>query len=264
MEENNLLDIKSKSKQVIVIIDENEFDYEKLNSIKEKCNKNKFSLLYNNIGYAIKVIESCNEVIQNECDKLDSVSYKKPLIISNILLPEYKDNLSLIKSVNDIIIELLSFSFIKLELDTQIYVVTDCKDKSLVDNDKVIYLTYHDFLNLNEFTDNNKNENIVSKLNLDRVSLHNVVDVYEKIMTKGTKYIKSTIDNVITYSSKNHSINFLLIDTFDDLEKYSIDLYDVIVIDCNNDLNNDLLINETINYIYENVKSIGRCFKEEI
>lgn len=249
-----------KEEKVIVIVDKIDYTLEMLEMIKLHCTKMNYPLLYNNIGYAIKVIESTNELIQNEVKKIDIDIYKKPLIISNKkveILSEYHSN---IKNVNMICVELLKFKCFNIDEKVKCIVLGNY-DVSYLDND-IIYTDIDSFLNFNYEINSNKINSIVDNLNIDDVDLNSVVSTYERLMSSSIKYNKKVIDENVVLSNKTHSLSILKLKDLNKLDEYDINSYDVII-EVKSDLDEvDILSNDVVNNIYKMIKQPGIYFKE--
>ena len=249
-----------KEEKVIVIVDKIDYTLEMLEMIKSHCTKMNYPLLYNNIGYAIKVIESTNELIQNEVKKIDIDIYKKPLIISNKkveILSEYHSN---IKNVNMICVELLKFKCFNIDEKVK-YIVLGNYDVSYLDND-IIYTDIDSFLNFNYEINSNKINSIVDNLNIDDVDLNSVVNTYERLMSSSIKYNKTVCDENVVLSNKTHSLSILRLKDLNKLDEYDINSYNVII-EVKSELDEvDILSNDVVNNIYKKIKQPGIYFKE--
>lgn len=249
------------NKELLIVYDEKELSDEQVKKLKDKSNLLRGVLINNNIGYAIKAIESCDEIIQNETKKHDGDKYIKPLIVSNYNLEIYKEYYSNVLNANDIMVELLMLKKYGISENNQIIVITN-SDISFINNN-VIYIPFNDFIDLNIEPININNKKYLEYLNLNKVSLFSIISVYKIIMADQINYTEDVSENNITLKSKNHQLNILYISDINNIDEYNINTYDVVIVDKDKISQIDLLKEEKIIDIYDEIKKPGLYFRRE-
>ncbi len=241
-----------KNKQIIVIVDNNEFE-ENLEQIKDKIKELGYIYLSNSIGYGIKIIETINEIINNEVLKQDGSEYKKPLIISN------NESNSSVKKVNDIMLELLKFKTYKCTSETIYFILTKNINEAL---DNIIYISLDEFLNLNETTTININKELIEKLNIDKIDLSSIIPTYINLMTPKYKIKVIEDENKILLKHPLFDLSFIYINDINEINEEDKNKYDIIIETTKYSKENKINDNEILNDIYSTIKSVGLYFKE--
>lgn len=248
-----------------IIIDQNLVNDEILNKIKL------FNLnyIYNSIGYGIKVVESCYELINEQAKKYDNESNNLPLIILNEKVDDflYKKELSKIKIPSDIMIELINESKYTYIILTNDYTTNFEKDEDgnvLIKDNKVFYLSINDFLNLDdlvsfETTSFPKYQKLVTKFNLT-----DLIYTYLNIMAKSKGCLEKIDEDTYQINFKKYKFKILLIKSYKDLYNEELDISDyelIIETDSFNLNKTNILNNEDIIDIYQHIKP-GQRFME--
>lgn len=250
----------------IIIIDQNLVNDEILNKIKV------FNLnyIYNSIGYGIKVVESCYELIKEQAKKYDNESNKLPLIILNEKVDDflYKKELSKIKIPSEIMIELINesnkYTYIIITSDYTSSFEKDEDGNVLIKENKIIYLSINDFLNLDdlvsfETTSFPKYQKPVTKFNLT-----DLIYTYLNIMAKSKKELEKIGEDTYQINFKKYKFKILLIKSYKDLYNEELDISDyelIIETDSFNLNKTNILNNEDIIDIYNHIKP-GQRFME--
>lgn len=255
----------------VIVVDKSIYENNKQDSIIEKAKSYGFQdVLNNEIGYEIKIIESCNELMQQQARMLDLYPCDLPIIISNETssLFSYEKNLSKIKGVNDIIIELLSFKeVIEMEHKNLCIIILTQKEESYIRNN-VIYLSIQDFWNL----DIEKETNLDSYLSNQlypypklQINLTSIISTYQDIMKPKLKY-ECIQEDEQTYLLKHskHEFKILFLFHHDELLNDEIELsnYECIIEEKElKEIKPSILYSKNLDCIYRKLKTPGKYFR---
>ena len=247
-------------KELIIVFDEREHTSDIIENIKNKCKQHNCFLLSNNIAYGIKIIETCDEIIKNEVNRMDGQPHLEPVILSNLSFTSLNENCSKVKIVNDIMIELLKFKKFKLSKNEQLIFITTSESSYI--NDNVIYMDINSFLNFENFNNASCNNSHLNVLNIEKVSLLSIVTSLKEIMNLNYKYEIEINENDYTIVSDKHKICCLYVSSVDEISNYEMNKYNLIIVDSYKNIENNLFDLEQINDIYKIVKKPGIYFKE--
>lgn len=250
-----------KDMHKVVILDNALFnDFDKT-IILDKIKQLEVDYIYNTIGYGIKVIESCDELLSEQAKKYDNIVNKLPLIIlkDKHLDFIYQRELSKIKTVNDIMMELISREF---NDDNNQYIILTKNTTKIID--EIIYISVNNFLLLDDIHNIESNHHEEYADEMPDIYFSDIIYTYLDIMKKFKGALLKEDEKTYIIRFKKYQFKVLLIDSYEELYNEEIELsnYDLIIEDTHTALrDNKLLQNQTLLDIYQTIKP-GKYFKE--
>lgn len=250
-----------KDMHKVVILDNALFnDFDKA-IILDKIKKLEVDYIYNTIAYGIKVIESCDELLSEQAKKYDNVVNKLPLIIlkDKHLDFIYQRELSKIKTVNDIMMELISREF--NDNNNQYIILTKNTTKII---DEIIYVSVNNFLLLDDIHNIESNHHEEYADEIPDIYFSDIIYTYLDIMKKFNGALLKEDEKTYIIRFKKYQFKVLLIESYEELYNEEIELsnYDLIIEDTHTALRDcKLLQNEMLLNIYQTIKP-GKYFKE--
>ena len=250
-----------KDMQKVVILDNALFnDFDKT-IILDKIKQLEVDYIYNTIAYGIKVVESCEELLSEQAKKYDNVVNKLPLIIlkDKHLDFIYQRELSKIKTVNDIMMELISREF---NDDNNQYIILTKNTTKIID--EIIYISVNNFLLLDDIHNIESNHHEEYADEMSDIYFSDIIYTYLDIMKKFKGALLKEDEKTYIIRFKKYQFKVLLIDSYEELYNEEIELsnYDLIIEDTHTTLrDNKLLQNQTLLDIYQTIKP-GKYFKE--
>lgn len=244
------------NKKPIVIINNYIIDETNKEQIINKINDLNYQYIDLSLAMQLKIIETCDEIINNESLKLDNKEYKSPLIIPRVN-SSYSDNKTSIKNILDITLYLLKTKLLNLSKDTPIIILND-ED---VSNDNITYISIESFLKLNVkcLDDNIYN---LSMFDVEKTTISSIIPTYIDIMKYKINYQEEIDETTITLKSKKHSINFMFISNIETLNLEGVKDMNVIIEGEYNPTSKSVLSNEKLNDIYRIIEKPGVYFRE--
>lgn len=250
-----------KDMHKVVILDNALFnDFDKT-IILDKIKQLEVDYIYNTIAYGIKVVESCEELLSEQAKKYDNVVNKLPLIIlkDKHLDFIYQRELSKIKTVNDIMMELISREF---NDDNNQYIILTKNTTKIID--EIIYISVNNFLLLDDIHNIESNHHEEYADEMSDIYFSDIIYTYLDIMKKFKGALLKEDEKTYIIRFKKYQFKVLLIDSYEELYNEEIELsnYDLIIEDTHTTLrDNKLLQNPTLLDIYQTIKP-GKYFKE--
>ncbi len=250
-----------KDMHKVVILDNALFnDFDKT-IILDKIKQLEVDYIYNTIAYGIKVVESCEELLSEQAKKYDNVVNKLPLIIlkDKHLDFIYQRELSKIKTVNDIMMELISREF---NDDNNQYIILTKNTTKIID--EIIYISVNNFLLLDDIHNIESNHHEEYADEMSDIYFSDIIYTYLDIMKKFKGALLKEDEKTYIIRFKKYQFKVLLIDSYEELYNEEIELsnYDLIIEDTHTTLrDNKLLQNQTLLDIYQTIKP-GKYFKE--
>lgn len=250
-----------KDMHKVVILDNALFnDFDKT-IILDKIKQLEVDYIYNTIAYGIKVIESCDELLSEQAKKYDNIVNKLPLIIlkDKHLDFIYQRELSKIKTVNDIMMELISREF---NDDNNQYIILTKNTTKIID--EIIYISVNNFLLLDDIHNIESNHHEEYADEMPDIYFSDIIYTYLDIMKKFKGALLKEDEKTYIIRFKKYQFKVLLIDSYEELYNEEIELsnYDLIIEDTHTVLrDNKLLQNQTLLDIYQIIKP-GKYFKE--
>lgn len=250
-----------KDMHKVVILDNALFnDFDKT-IILDKIKQLEVDYIYNTIAYGIKVVESCEELLSEQAKKYDNVVNKLPLIIlkDKHLDFIYQRELSKIKTVNDIMMELISREF---NDDNNQYIILTKNTTKIID--EIIYISVNNFLLLDDVHNIESNHHEEYADEMSDIYFSDIIYTYLDIMKKFKGALLKEDEKTYIIRFKKYQFKVLLIDSYEELYNEEIELsnYDLIIEDTHTTLrDNKLLQNQTLLDIYQTIKP-GKYFKE--
>ena len=250
-----------KDMHKVVILDNALFnDFDKT-IILDKIKQLEVDYIYNTIAYGIKVVESCEELLSEQAKKYDNVVNKLPLIIlkDKHLDFIYQRELSKIKTVNDIMMELISREF---NDDNNQYIILTKNTTKIID--EIIYISVNNFLLLDDIHNIESNHHEEYADEMSDIYFSDIIYTYLDIMKKFKGALLKEDEKTYIIRFKKYQFKVLLIDSYEELYNEEIELsnYGLIIEDTHTTLrDNKLLQNQTLLDIYQTIKP-GKYFKE--
>ena len=250
-----------KDMHKVVILDNALFnDFDKT-IILDKIKQLEVDYIYNTIAYGIKVVESCEELLSEQAKKYDNVVNKLPLIILKAKHLDfiYQRELSKIKTVNDIMMELISREF---NDDNNQYIILTKNTTKIID--EIIYISVNNFLLLDDIHNIESNHHEEYADEMSDIYFSDIIYTYLDIMKKFKGALLKEDEKTYIIRFKKYQFKVLLIDSYEELYNEEIELsnYDLIIEDTHTTLrDNKLLQNQTLLDIYQTIKP-GKYFKE--
>lgn len=250
-----------KDMHKVVILDNALFnDFDKT-IILDKIKQLEVDYIYNTIAYGIKVVESCEELLSEQAKKYDNIVNKLPLIIlkDKHLDFIYQRELSKIKTVNDIMMELISREF---NDDNNQYIILTKNTTKIID--EIIYISVNNFLLLDDIHNIESNHHEEYADEMSDIYFSDIIYTYLDIMKKFKGALLKEDEKTYIIRFKKYQFKVLLIDSYEELYNEEIELsnYDLIIEDTHTTLrDNKLLQNQTLLDIYQTIKP-GKYFKE--
>lgn len=250
-----------KDMHKVIILDKALFsDFDKA-TILNKIKQLEVDYIYNTIAYGIKVIESCDELLSEQAKKYDNVVNKLPLIIlkEKHLDFIYQRELSKIKTVNEIMMELISREF--NDDDNQYIILTKNITKII---DEIIYISVDNFLLLDDVHNIESNHHEKYAGEIPNIYFSDIIYTYLDIMKKFKGTLLKEDEKTYIIRFKKYQFKVLLIYSYEELYNEEIELskYDLIIEDTHTTLRDSkLLQNQMLLDIYQTIKP-GKYFKE--
>lgn len=229
--------------------------------VLDKISKLEVDYIYNNIAYAIKVVETCDELIKEQTKKYDNLINRLPIIVlkDKHLDFIYQRELSQIKTVNEIMMELVNREF---NDDNNQYIILTTNTTKIIDD--VIYISIDNFLKLDDVHNIESNHHEKYSDEFDEVYMSDIIYTYLDIMKKFKGTLIKEDEKTYIIRFKKYHFKALLINSYEDLynEEIEISNYDLIIEDDNKELRNiKILENQDILDVYQNIKP-GKYFRE--
>ena len=245
-----------ESRKPIVIINNYEIENSEKEKIINKVNELNYQYIDLSLAMQLKIIESCDEIVQNECNKLDGNIYKKPLIITNNQNEILQDNITDIYNIIDITIYMLKTKLLNLDKDTPIIVLSN----SEIENDKIICLSIEELLLLENICTVENNYDL-ALFDTVEVNFSAIIPTYINIMKSNLKYEVEENENIVRLINKKHTLSFKFVSDITELELDSISEVDIIIEGIYDRESISILNNNKINEIYNIIKKPGEYFR---
>lgn len=245
----------------VVILDQLMLEEHDKHIIMNKINELEADYVYNTIAYGIKVIESCDELLKQQANKYDNSLNRLPIIIlkDKHLDFVYQRELSKIKTVNDIMMELINREF--NDNDNQYIILTSNTTKII---DDVIYISINDFLQLKDVHNIESNHHEKYAEEMDNIYISDMVYTYLDIMQRFKGVLLKEDEKTYIVRFKKYQFKVLLIKSYEELYDQDIEIsnYDLIIEDKHFELRDPkLLQNDELQNIYQSITP-GKYFKE--